>query len=119
MDRVQDFIKKYLQRRIEKELGGSLHIIPDHKGKPHIYPDSLTVQELVRENQSLKQKLKTLLFMMPRSSKQLRADIKTKATDVNQSLRPVIVSKLISFQIHSAFYAPCSQGLMSLKALTV
>ncbi|KAG0727937.1 hypothetical protein GWK47_033565 [Chionoecetes opilio] len=52
--------KKHLWQRIEKEFGGFLHIIQDHNGKLLIYPDSLTVQEFVRENQSLKKQLKTL-----------------------------------------------------------
>ncbi|KAG0728125.1 hypothetical protein GWK47_033150 [Chionoecetes opilio] len=59
VDQVQDSTKKHLRQRIEKEFGGFLHIIQDHNGKLHIYPDSLTVQELVRENQSLKKQLKT------------------------------------------------------------
>ncbi|KAG0711501.1 hypothetical protein GWK47_020495 [Chionoecetes opilio] len=63
VDQVQDSTKKHLRQRIEKEFGGFLHIIQDHNGKLLIYPDNLTVHELVRENQSLKtlkKQLKTL-----------------------------------------------------------
>ncbi|KAG0714107.1 hypothetical protein GWK47_001671 [Chionoecetes opilio] len=82
VDQVQDSTKKHLRQRIKKEFGGFLHIYL------LIYPDSLTVQELVRENQSLKKQLKTLSRgdaqeLQTKAAKQLRADIKTKAKDIN------------------------------------
>ncbi|KAG0718081.1 hypothetical protein GWK47_053170 [Chionoecetes opilio] len=97
VNQVQDSTKKHLRQRIEKEFGGFLHIIQDHNGKLLIYPDSLTVQELVREDQSLKKQLKTLsrgdaLELQTKAAKQLRADIKTKAKDINQSWPPEIES---------------------------
>lgn len=97
VDKVQDSTKKHIRQRIETEFGGSLHIIPDHNGKLLIYPDNLTVQELVRENQSLKKQLKTLSRgdaqeLQTKTAKQLRADIKTKAKDINQSWPPEIES---------------------------
>ncbi|KAG0729517.1 hypothetical protein GWK47_003447 [Chionoecetes opilio] len=59
--------------------------------------NSLTVQELVRENQSLKKQLKTLSRgdaqeLQTKAAKQLRADIKTKAKDINQFWSPEIKS---------------------------
>ena len=60
VDRVQDSTKKHIRRTLEQEFGESLHIIQDNNGKLLVYPDSLTIQELVRENQSLKKELKTL-----------------------------------------------------------
>ncbi|KAG0715265.1 hypothetical protein GWK47_012327 [Chionoecetes opilio] len=97
VDQVQDSTKKHLRQRIEKEFGGFLHIIQDHNGKLLIYSDSLTVQELVRENQSLKKQLKTLSRgdaqeLQTKAAKQLGADIKTKAKDINQSWPPEIES---------------------------
>ncbi|KAG0726869.1 hypothetical protein GWK47_035731 [Chionoecetes opilio] len=90
VDQVQDSTKKHLRETIEEDFGGFLHIIQDHNGKLLIYPDSLTVQELVRENQSLKKQLKALSRgdaqeLQTKAAKQLRADIKTKAKDINQS----------------------------------
>ncbi|KAG0730359.1 hypothetical protein GWK47_028417 [Chionoecetes opilio] len=88
VDQVQGSTKKHLRQRIEKEFGGFLHIIQDHNGKLLIYPDGLTVQELVKKNQSLKKQLKTLSRgdaqeLQTKAAKQLRADIKTKAKDIN------------------------------------
>ncbi|KAG0722326.1 hypothetical protein GWK47_044675 [Chionoecetes opilio] len=96
VDQVQDSTKKHLRQGIE-EFGGFLHIIQDHNGKLLISPDSLTVQKLVRENQSLKKQLKTLSRgdakeLQTKAAKQLRADIKTKAKDIYQSWPPEIES---------------------------
>ena len=79
------------------EFGNSLHIIPDDNGRLLLYPNNLTMQALVRENQSLKKQLKHLSKgddqeLLTKSAKQLRADIKTKATVTDQSWPPEIES---------------------------
>ncbi len=48
VDRVQDSTKKHIRRTLEQEFGESMHIIRDNNGKLLVYPDSLTIQELVR-----------------------------------------------------------------------
>lgn len=106
VDKVKYSTKKHLRQRTENEFVGSLHIIPENNSKFLIYPDSLTVHELVREIQSLKKQLKTLSRgdnqeLQTKAAKQLRADIKTKAKDINQSWPPEIVLNLILFQNHS------------------
>ena len=99
VDLVQDSTKKHIWRTLEQEFGESLHIIQDNNGKLLVYPDSLMIQELVRENQSLKKKLKTLRMSMDepqvqlcKAAKQLRADIKAKAKDEEQSWPPEVES---------------------------
>ena len=97
VEKVQDSTKKNIRKRIETEFGNSLHIIPDDNGRLLLYPDNLTIQALVRENQSLKKQLKHLSKgddqeLRTKSAKQLRADIKTKATVTDQSWPPEIES---------------------------
>ena len=99
VDRVQDSTKKHIRRTLEQEFGESLHILQDNNGKLLVYPDSLTIQELVRENQSLKKELKTLRMstgdpqvQLCKAAKQLRADIKAKAKDEEQSWPPDVES---------------------------
>lgn len=50
--------KKHLRRKVEAEFGESLHIIPNDKGKLLVYPDNLTMDELVKVCQKLKDELK-------------------------------------------------------------
>ncbi len=50
--------KKHLRRKVEAEFGESLHIIPNDKGKLLVYPDNLTMDELVKVCQNLKDELK-------------------------------------------------------------
>ncbi len=49
---------KHLRCKVEAKFGESLHIIPNDKGKLLVYPDNLTMDELVQVCQKLKDKLK-------------------------------------------------------------
>lgn len=98
IDDVRDSTKKHLRRKLEKEFGESLHIIPDQKGKLLLYPDNLTVQDLVRENQTLRRELlhaqcrgdgRELLI---KAANQIRGDIKTMAKDTTQTWPPEVES---------------------------
>ncbi|KAG0718431.1 hypothetical protein GWK47_052437 [Chionoecetes opilio] len=115
VDQVPNSTKKHLRQRIEKEFGGFLYNIQDHNGKLLIYPDSLTVQELVRENKSLKKQLKTLSRgdaqeLQTQAAKQLRADIKTKAKDINKSWPPEIESVKPDIVPESFLWCLCTTG---------
>lgn len=50
--------KKHIHRKVEAEFGEFLHIIPNDKGKLLVYPDNLTMDELVKVCQKLKDELK-------------------------------------------------------------
>ncbi|KAL1262233.1 hypothetical protein QQF64_007498 [Cirrhinus molitorella] len=50
--------KKHLRRKVEAEFGESLYIIPNDKGKLLVYPDNLTMDDLVKVCQNLKDELK-------------------------------------------------------------
>lgn len=49
--------KKHLRHGVESELAESIHIIPDDNGRLLLYPDSLTMAELVKTAYSLKMEL--------------------------------------------------------------
>ena len=57
IDQVRESTKKHLRRKLESELGGCLHVISNEKGKLLIYPDSLAINDLVRETHSLRKEL--------------------------------------------------------------
>ena len=54
---VKDLTKKHLLRKLETELAGSIHILPDDKGRLLLYPDRLTMSELAKATYSLKMEL--------------------------------------------------------------
>ena len=54
---VKDLTKKHLLRKLETELAGSIHILPDDKGRLLLYPDRLTMSELAKAPYSLKMEL--------------------------------------------------------------
>lgn len=85
---VKNATKKHIRRKLEHEFGGALHIIPDDNGKLLLYPDNLSMRELVKENHNLKIKDKDAVA---RVAIHLRADIKEQ--DVPQSWPPDVKSE--------------------------
>ena len=57
VSQIKDSTKKNIRRRMETELGGSIHIFPDENGKLLLYPDSLSMTELAKTVFSLKNEL--------------------------------------------------------------
>ena len=55
---VKDSTKKHLRRKLEAEFAGSIHIIPDNKGKLLVYPDSLSMSELTKHAHALNMELR-------------------------------------------------------------
>ena len=54
---VKSSTKKHIQRKLVAEFGESLHMIPDDKGKILVFPDNLSLGEVVKENVRLKEEL--------------------------------------------------------------
>ena len=54
---VKASTKKHIHRKIKGEFGESIHVIPDEQGKLLVYPDNLSMSQLVQENQRLKEEL--------------------------------------------------------------
>ena len=54
---VKDSTQKNIKRNILKYLGNSLSVCPDNKGKLLVVPHTVTVETVVKENQSLKEEL--------------------------------------------------------------
>ena len=54
---MNESTRKNIRRRLESELQDSVHIFPDDKGWLLMVPDSVTLQDVVSENQSLHREL--------------------------------------------------------------
>ena len=72
---------KHIRRKLESEFAGVLHIISNANGKLPLFPDNLSMDELVKENQSLKSELQTLKSasaqdVVANTAFKLREDIK-------------------------------------------
>jgi hypothetical protein len=68
---IQDSTKKHIRRKLEAELGESINIFPDNRGKLLVVPNSVSFRDVVVENHNLHQELKTW---------------KTKSTDIEKTL---------------------------------
>jgi len=68
VERMTDSTKKHIRRRLESELESSIDIFPDDKGMLLVVPESVSLKDVVSENQTLQRELRVC---------------KTKSTDVN------------------------------------
>ena len=78
---LRDSTRKHIHRTLKYELGDSVQIFPDNKGKLLMVPDSVSLQDVVLENQGLRRELEIW---------------KAKVTDFNK------IIDLTSSQIRSA-----------------
>ena len=69
VEHLRDSTKKHIRRKLECELGASVDIFPDDKGKLLVIPGNILLKDLVLENQKLLGELKTW---------------KGKSTDINK-----------------------------------
>ena len=60
VDEVKLSTKKHILRKLNAEFGDSLHVVHETNGRVLLYPDNLTMDDLVMENQSLKDELHVL-----------------------------------------------------------
>ena len=84
---VKSSTKKHIQRKLVAEFGESLHMIPDDKGKILVFPDNLSLGEVVKENVRLKEELQVFKENMSHNenmvktvSLMLRNDVKMQET---------------------------------------
>ena len=80
---VKPSTKKHIRRKLEAEFGDALHIIPDDKGKLLVYPDNLSVPELVKAYHVLQSKILILESdrnesVIDKAALQMRGDVKKK-----------------------------------------
>ena len=54
---LRDSTRKHIHRTLKYELGDSVQIFPDNKGKLLMVPDSVSLQDVVLENQGLRREL--------------------------------------------------------------
>lgn len=57
---IKDSTKKHTRRKLEAEFRDALHMCSHDKGKVLVFPDSLTMNDLAKENQQLKKELQSL-----------------------------------------------------------
>lgn len=68
VERMTNSTRKHICRRLESKLESLIDIFPDDKGKLLVVPESVSLKDLVLENQTLRRELRVW---------------KTKSTDVN------------------------------------
>lgn len=57
VERMTNSTRKHIHRRLESELESSVDIFPDDKGKLLVVPDSVSLKDVVLENQTLQREL--------------------------------------------------------------
>ena len=100
---IQECTKKHLRRKLETDFGNMLHIVSDASGKLLVFPDSLSSDSLVRENQELKKELSMLKedieniqHVLAKAALHLRSTIKHLENSNNW---PFLPSALTDLQI--------------------
>ena len=66
---MHDSTKKHIHRRLVSEFEGSVQIFPDDKGKLLMVPETITLRDVVVENQILERELAILKGKMTDSDK--------------------------------------------------
>lgn len=110
---LRAYTKKHIRRTLESELGDSVDIFPDDKGKLLMVPDSVSLEDVVLENQTLHRELRVWTSkvtnsnkIIDQSSRQIRSAIKKDMTstpwlyhpsDVNNGARISIPNQLERF----------------------
>ena len=58
IERMMDSTRKHIRRRLESDLGRSIDVFTDDKGKLLVVPESVSLKDVVLENQTLQRELK-------------------------------------------------------------
>ena len=58
IERMTDSTRKHIRRRLESDLGRSIDVFTDDKGKLLVVPESISLKDVVLENQTLQRELK-------------------------------------------------------------
>ena len=84
---LKDSTRKHIHRKLELELGESVNIYPDDKGKLLMVPNSVSLKDVVIENQNLHRELKmwkaslnNFNKIIDQASSQIRSAIKQEKT---------------------------------------
>lgn len=86
--------KKHLRCKVEAEFGESLHIIPNDTGMLLVYPENLTMDELVQVCQELKDELKVYKLSSDKDISQVALKIRDDIWnhDITQAWPPRVRS---------------------------
>ena len=94
IEQIKDSTKIHMKRNLIKYLGTSLKIVSDHDGKPIAVPNTVTFEDLVKENQRLKNELDQWKIspnhqnIIEIASRHLRKMIKNDAKETPWPLHP-------------------------------
>ena len=103
---LNESARKNSRRRLESQLGGSVCIFPDDKGWLLMVPDSVTLQDVVLENQSLrrlefwKAKVNDLHKIIDQASSRIRSAIKENTGPIPWPYHPSDVDSSAGFSYH-------------------
>ena len=114
---IQSSTKKHIHRKLERELGKSLNLIHDDTGRVLIYPDSLSMEILVRETYKTKQILEDTTKanseeLLNKAALELRRIMKNQdysgkwPPDTEQFVIPEIVTQFICTLLSGECSAP-------------
>ena len=108
---LRDSTRKHIHRTLKYELEDSVQIFPDNKGKLLMVPDSVSLQDVVLENQGLRRELEIwkakvtdFNMIIDQTSSQIRSAIKKDMaptpwpyhpSDVNSSVIPNQLERLL------------------------
>ena len=101
-----DSTRKHIHRTLKYELGDSVQIFPDNKGKLLMVPDSVSLQDVVLENQGLRRELeiwkaKVTDFnkIIVQTSSQIRSAIKEDMAPTPWPYHPSDVNSQINWSV--------------------
>lgn len=82
---VRDSTRKHIRRKLEAEFNDTLHMCPDDKGKILVFPYTLTIYDLAKENHQLKKELESaqiqsseITSVINKTASHLRSAIKSQ-----------------------------------------
>ena len=92
---LKDSSKKHIRRNLEAQLGKSVDIFPDDKGKLLMVPDSVSLRDVILENQILERELKVWRAkstnfnnLIDHTSSHIRIIIKEKMPSTSWPIHP-------------------------------
>lgn len=95
---MKDSTRKHIHRKLESELGNAVNIFPDDTGKLLMVPESVTLNDVVLENQNLQRELKVWRAkstdfnkIIDQTSSQIRLIIKEQKTVTPWPIHPADV----------------------------
>ena len=123
-----DSTRKHIHRTLKYELGDSVQIFPDNKGKLLMVPDSVSLQDVMLENQGLRRELEiwkndsyspALCFMILQEISQLLYKIYIGTVVIGQLCNNERVIKTTSYHQCNAITYFLPLGVYTFPKITI